>query len=518
MRKFVLAIICVTSNLAYTQAEVKLDSSAMQFAATITSADLKQHLTVLASDEYEGRETGEKGQKIAAEYVSNHFSEIGLKAIDENKNYLQEFELQSLKFSSSKINDGVLYQDFLFYGLENVSIQDKDFVFVGFGIENENYNNYEGIDVKGKVVLFLEGEPFVDGNSVITGSQELSEWASGSTKKIELAKSKGALESVLISAQTETDFALMASRLKHYYEKPGLVQMGTSRDARFSISETFAIKLFNSNEKKFQKVKSKLNKKANYVNKVEGGKITVELNVEEGVVGTENIIGMVEGTDLANEAIVISAHYDHIGVRDGKVFNGADDDGSGTVAVMELAQAFAEAKKAGHGPRRSIIFMGMTGEEKGLLGSEYYSENPIFPLENTVTNLNIDMIGRLDEDHEDGNYVYLIGTNMLSADLHNISEEANKMYKNIDLDYRFNSLEDKNRFYYRSDHYNFAKHGIPVIFYFNGVHEDYHKHTDTIEKILFDKMENITQLVFYTAWEIVNRNEKPKVDKTDDGQ
>ena len=243
-------------------------------------------------------------------------------------------------------------------------------------------------------------------------------------------------------------------------------------------------------------------------------KVSINLNVDEQKVSTENVVGMVTGTDKADEAIVISAHYDHVGVKNGKVYNGADDDGSGTVAVMEIAQAFAEAKKAGFGPRRSIIFMGTTGEEKGLLGSEYYSENPLVPLENTVTNLNIDMIGRLDEAHPNNeNYIYLIGTNMLSQDLHDISEGANKVYKNIELDYTYNSLNDENKFYYRSDHYNFAKHNVPVIFYFNGVHEDYHKSTDTVDKILFNKVENISQLIFYTAWEIANRDEKPKVDK-----
>lgn len=266
-------------------------------------------------------------------------------------------------------------------------------------------------------------------------------------------------------------------------------------------------------KKKLSKIKSKLVAKPNYCIKIKPSTITIELKIEEDKIQTENIIGMVEGTDKASEAIVISAHYDHIGIKGETVYNGADDDGSGTVAVMELAQAFSEAKKAGFGPRRSIIFMGMTGEEKGLLGSEYYSNHPVFPMEKTVTNLNIDMIGRLDEEHpEDENYVYLIGTNMLSQDLHDISENANKTYNNINLDYRYNSLEDPNKFYYRSDHYNFAKKGVPVIFYFNGVHEDYHKSTDTIEKILFNKIENITQLVFYTAWDIANRDEKPKVD------
>ncbi|MCK6649408.1 MAG: M28 family peptidase, partial [Bacteroidia bacterium] len=239
--------------------------------------------------------------------------------------------------------------------------------------------------------------------------------------------------------------------------------------------------------------------------------ITVK-NLTEKVIA-ENVLGYVEGTDKKEELIVITAHYDHLGKEGDVVYNGADDDGSGTVAVIQLAEAFAKAKKEGKGPRRSMLFMTVSGEEKGLLGSSYYVENPEFPLKNTVCDLNIDMIGRLDEKHSNNsNYIYLIGSDKLSSELHQISESANKTYSNLELDYTFNDENDKNRFYYRSDHYNFARKGIPVIFYFNGVHADYHKETDEVSKIDFNKMEKITRLVFFTAWELANRNERIKVD------
>jgi len=227
----------------------------------------------------------------------------------------------------------------------------------------------------------------------------------------------------------------------------------------------------------------------------------------------ENVLGYIEGGDLKNELIIITAHYDHLGKHDSLVFNGADDDGSGTVATLEIAEAFMLAKKAGHGPRRSVLIMPVSGEEKGLLGSKYYTENPVYPLEKTVANLNIDMIGRLDDWHDTANYVYLIGADRLSQELHDISEEVNEKHIGLNLDYTFNEEDDPNRYYYRSDHYNFAKNNIPVIFYFNGVHEDYHKTTDTIEKIDFQKIENITRLVFLTAWELANRDERIVVDK-----
>ncbi|WP_109300576.1 M28 family metallopeptidase [Aquimarina sp. AU474] len=231
---------------------------------------------------------------------------------------------------------------------------------------------------------------------------------------------------------------------------------------------------------------------------------------------SENVLAFIEGTEKPEEIVVLSAHYDHVGKdSSGNIYNGADDDGSGTVSLLEIADAFIQAKKDGNGPKRSILFLHVTGEEKGLYGSRFYTENPVFPLENTVTDLNIDMIGRIDEKHEDedkNNYVYLIGSDRLSTELHEISEEANTKYTKLDLDYTYNAENDPNRFYFRSDHYNFAKHNVPIIFYFNGVHEDYHKPSDTPDKIEYDLMAKRAQLVFYTAWEVANRSERIVVD------
>lgn len=230
---------------------------------------------------------------------------------------------------------------------------------------------------------------------------------------------------------------------------------------------------------------------------------------------SENIWAYIEGSEKPNEVIVISAHYDHIGIENGEVYNGADDDGSGTVALLEIAQAFSKAKKEGFGPKRSILFLHVTGEEHGLLGSSFYTENPLFPLANTITNINIDMIGRHDEFHNDSsNYVYIIGSDFLSTDLFTICENVNKNYVNLFLDYKFNAKTDPNRFYYRSDHYNFAKNGIPSVFLFTGVHADYHKATDEVDKIEFDALAKRTQLAFTIAWELANRENRPVVDKS----
>jgi len=228
---------------------------------------------------------------------------------------------------------------------------------------------------------------------------------------------------------------------------------------------------------------------------------------------SENIWAFIEGSEKPEEVIVISAHYDHVGIENGEVYNGADDDGSGTSALLEIAQAFQTAKKAGHGPKRSILFLHVTGEEHGLLGSRYYSENPLFPLANTVADVNIDMIGRRDALHADtNNYVYIIGANRLSSELDHISATMNQKYVGLDLDYRFNDPKDPNRFYERSDHYNFAKFGIPSVFFFNGVHADYHKKSDEPNKIEYDALEKRTQLAFVIAWELANRKDRIVVD------
>lgn len=234
----------------------------------------------------------------------------------------------------------------------------------------------------------------------------------------------------------------------------------------------------------------------------------------ENLPDSANIWAFIEGSEKPNEIVVVSAHYDHVGIKNGQVYNGADDDGSGTVSLLEIAQAFELAKKEGHGPKRSILILHMTGEEHGLYGSSYYSQNPLFPIANTVADVNIDMIGRRDEAHKDSNnYVYLIGSDYLSTDLFNICEEVNSKFTQLKLDYKYNDRNDPNRFYYRSDHYNFAKFGIPVVFLFNGVHADYHKATDEVDKIEFDALTKRAQLGFSIAWELANRDARIIVDK-----
>ena len=231
-------------------------------------------------------------------------------------------------------------------------------------------------------------------------------------------------------------------------------------------------------------------------------------------VKTENVAAIIEGSTYPNEYIVLTAHLDHVGIEDGEIFNGADDDGSGSMALLEIAEAFKLAELDGNRPKRSIVILHVSAEEKGLLGSKYYTDNPLYPLDETITNLNVDMIGRTDPTRSSNNdeYIYLIGTDRLSSMLHNTSEKVNNNTVKLELDYRFNVWDDPNRFYERSDHWHFAKNNIPVIFYFSGTHEDYHMPSDTADKIRYDLLTKRTKLIFHTAWEIANMEETISVD------
>lgn len=507
-------------------------NKATEYAETITPQDLKKHLLVIAADSLEGRDTGSPGQKKAAEYVAKHFIANGLLPTTKDANgapsYYQPYKLYQgawgdvyLKTKGKTFN---YQEDFFVNGLLNMPAETQlKTVFVGYGIESDTYNDYANVAVEGKAVVILEGEPKKsDGTYLVSESAEASKWSAPIAwqTKVQLALAKGAKAVIMISAKQNDEFSqevrrrsVMDRRFNRMTLKPA--EEALSNQAIFVVSDKVGAELLNTTTDKLQDFTSKLVNKGKIKAKHRpAGTIAVKAERIAKVIETENIAGLLEGSDKKEEIVVITAHIDHIGISpDGQINNGADDDGSGVVSVLEIAEAFAKAKKEGNGPRRSILFMMVTGEEKGLLGSSYYSENPLFPLENTVANLNIDMVGRVDEAHKDDpKYVYLIGSDKLSSELHAIGEEVNAKHIGYKLDYTFNDPNDPNRFYYRSDHYNFAKKGIPVTFYFTGVHEDYHRPTDTVEKIMFDKQAPIVKLVFYTAWELANRPERIKVD------
>jgi hypothetical protein len=497
-RIVILFVLGVCFNV---QAQV-YDTIADKYAKTILADDLSRHLHIIASDEYEGRETGKKGQKMAMNYLINEFQNFGIKPYNKDS-YTQSFKLIEQKNTNIdvSINDKtfLVNKDFSFSpNVYSNRLLEGDVVFVGYGIETSEYNSYKNIDVKGKAVYILNGKP--------KKSKTEKEWKM--KEKIKLAKSKGA---VAVFYHIE-NYNEVLEKYEHYFSKPKMKLIEDVDDeaiAVIKLNRKMADEFFVNEKVSLKKITKKGLKKPISFSK----KYKLEINRPTTNLISENVLAYIPGTSKKDELVVLTAHYDHIGIDDSLVFNGADDDGTGTVTLIELAEAFIKAKNDGFENKRSILIMPVSGEEKGLLGSKFYTNNPVYPLENTVVNLNIDMIGRYDKEHEaDSNYVYLIGSDKLSSTLHKVSEKVNELYINTTLDYRFNDENDPNRFYYRSDHYNFAKNNIPVIFYFSGVHEDYHKSTDTVEKIDFNKTEKIARLVFHTAWEIINREERIEVD------
>ncbi|MDG1260828.1 MAG: M28 family peptidase [Flavobacteriales bacterium] len=520
MKKLVLIIGALCAGVA----SFAQDSLAMKYAATITPEELSEHLYILASDKFQGRETGEEGQKMAADFIANYYAGLGVQPVVEGS-YFQEFPLRSERTvnASMKVGDETMAfsEDFYFFPGFDASQIDAQAIFLGYGIDSELYNDYEGVDVKGKVLFVLSGEPMnKEGISLVTNEERVSEWSGDWRVKRDAAQQKGARALVVVN----DDYDKYLGRIKYWLENPGM-RLDMEREEKEEVLPTFFIKpaalqtLFDEAKVgKLSKFKKKISAKGTPQTKAFKLPVSINIKREQKQFTSENILCYIPGSDplLKDELVVITSHYDHVGMDGDKIFNGADDDGSGTVTVMEIAEAFKMAADEGNGPRRSVLLMNVSGEEKGLLGSEWYVTHPIFDLKKTVANLNVDMIGRKDADHEDGNYIYVIGSDKLSTELHDISENANSTYTNIALDYTYNDPNDPNRFYYRSDHYNFAKNKIPVIFYFSGVHEDYHQPTDTPDKIMYEKTAVIGQLIFYTAWDLANRDKKIVVDVVSD--
>lgn len=494
-----------------------------EMANTITSSELKNYLTVISSDDFEGRETGTEGQRKAAKYIAEQFKMMGLPTVGEDDSHFQNiaFTRERWKDIELNINKKKFKHQWQYYAYPNTNsdkhIETKKVLFLGYGIDDEKYSDYKGVNVKDKVLLIYDGEPMTkEGVSHLTGSKETTNWTSNWRKKAKIAFEKGANAVLII----DNNFKKNLQDFNKF-----LLTTGMRYGAGEFPEKNYANNLFISTEvakaligKNYNKVISARDEiKASGQPKNLKLKAKLKLNQKKAVrqVLGSNVLGFIEGTDekLKHEVVVVTAHYDHLGKKGESIFNGADDNGSGTSSVLEIAEALVEAKSKGHGPRRSVLCMLVSGEEKGLLGSKYYSEFPIFPLENTVANVNVDMVGRVDKRHKDNpNYIYVIGSDRLSTDLHKINEDANQNFTNLELDYKYNDPKDPNRYYYRSDHYNFAEKGIPAIFYFSGTHKDYHKPSDTIEKINFEKMEKIAKLVFHTTWELANRDERIKVD------
>ncbi|MBK7938311.1 MAG: M28 family peptidase [Lewinellaceae bacterium] len=490
------------------------------FAAGITAEDLKPLLDQLASAEMEGRETGEAGQRKAADFIAAQFKAAGLPGVADRNGYFQKISLQNdtwkdigLKVGEQEFKNRTDFYVFPAFNQDIPKLELKEVVFVGYGIEDRKYNDYGNTDVKGKAVVFYNGEPIDNsGKSLVTGSEFRSDWSLDWKKKVQVARKKGASMVFIVDADIAESLKSNRQLISTRGWKPA-TYMGDKQPDDFVnnmfISPAVAAAILGKKADKAEDAISALRSGKEFKPVKVKAKIEVRLDKETRTLEGSNVVGFIEGTDpvLKNEYVFVTAHYDHLGMSDSTViYYGADDNASGTSGVIEIARAFADAKKKGVGPRRSVVCMLVSGEEKGLLGSKFYVDFPLFPLEHTVVDINIDMIGRVDNAHLDNpDYIYVIGADRISPILHEINETSNKYYTQLALDYKYNAPDDPNHYYERSDHYNFAERGIPVVFYFNGTHADYHKPTDTADKINFNAMAKRAQLAFYTAWDVANR-------------
>lgn len=511
-------LLCTAALTVAVSAFAQKNATAIKYAQVITAEDAKKQLSVIASDAMEGRETGKPGADRAAKYLAGEYQKIGLLPANNGSYFLNIpltntiFNFKSFTVNGSELAYGKDYN--ALGGAGTQTIKASEVVFAGYGTEAELAN----ADLTGKVVLII-GEPKPGATPAPAEGRQRGNFGSAA-----LRSKNPAL--ILLVGNVRPGMAGKVSErvaLKRADAQTAVPRQGAARTLTLTISPAVADQLLKSGGKTYEQLKTSATE-ATATTQIFKAEVSADYATEVKDAKAVDIVAYMPGSDpkLKDEVLVFSAHYDHIGMLPegtpgDRINNGADDDGSGTTGILEIARAFSKAKKDGKGPRRTILFLGNVGEEKGLLGSEYYSEHPVFPLANTVTDLNIDMIGRRDPAHKDSpDYCYLIGSDKLSTTLHKISENANNTYTNLVVDYKYNDPKDPERIYYRSDHYNFAKHNVPIVFYFDGVHEDYHKVSDEVSKIDFPLLVKRAQLVFYTGWDLANRDTRPAVDVTND--
>lgn len=515
------------SNLA--QTVTKKNSPARQAAENITAAQLKDYLYFLASDEMEGRDTPSRGLDTAAKFMATLLSRWGVKPAGDNGTYFQRMwvvrKSTDMAASTAELNGKKLVYGEDFYSAGTNGTANAPLVFGSHGWfhKAKGIDGLSGVDAKGKIVVVYSEEPLPQGLTQQDFQQ--GNYGTDYADPIVNAKNKGAAGLIVVAnSRTQGNWATISRRaggggrvqiegLGAAGNDPGIPYIVISQKTAQSLFEgesgnpltTAGMKAFDL----------QAGKRANLNTVVKTDKIP-----------TQNVVGMIEGSDptLKSEMVVLSAHYDHDGVRpnapgEDKIWNGADDDGSGTTAILAMAEALAKSPKK---PKRSMVFLWVAGEEKGLLGSEYFVKFPTVPIDKVVTNINIDMIGRSrkaadanpkNKDLSGENEIYVIGSNMMSSKLGEVTNSVNKGYLNMTYNLKYDDPKDPNRFFFRSDHFNFAVNGIPAVFFFNGVHEDYHQAGDHPDKIDYARMEKIARTIFLTMWEIGDLKERPKVDK-----
>lgn len=505
MKKLLLICLPFACSLAMAQN----NDPAARFAELITKEGLQNKLSVIASADMEGRETGYPGQKKAAAYIEEQFKSFGLKP-GNGSSYQQLFPVYQDMLSNQvlRVNGRSFSWDKDYaYNMQSLPGSGdwtyNQFVFAGYGIVDsaKNIDDFARLDVKNKMVIVLDGGVAAPAGGARRG------FFNPNGAKVMSARLRGAAGLLIVSSEfprptatpTKGRMTLQAPAVPT--GTPFFVATVSDELASALIGRTYRVPFSD-----FKDVN-----KGNYTAELKLSATKINQTLE-----SSNVIGVLPGTDKKDEYVFLTGHYDHLGRVGDVIYYGADDDGSGTVSVMQMAEAFSAAAKKGNKPRRTIIFMTVSGEEKGLLGSQYYSEHPTIDLAKASADLNTDMVGRVDTERKTAdslNYVYVIGHDKLSSDLPVINEGVNKKYTNLVLDYKFDDPNDQNRIYFRSDHYNFARKGVPILFFYDGMLlADYHKPTDTIEKINFDLMQRRVKMIFHTAWEIVNRDNMLKRD------
>ncbi len=483
---------------------------------SINTDDLKKFDTYLSSDALQGRETSYEGQKLAAKFIAEHFRSLGLKPVGDNGTYLQHYPVELVRISDessialrtpSETKRFSWVKDFVTFGGRDTTVTAKA-VFVGF-MDNA-LPSEKAASLVGKVVFVVVGQ-----RRALTDTSAFQVRRRG----LQAPSFPNSVATIIVlDEEGPASYSRLASQLGAMGMTRGRMQLkgeSSSRPGRpmpltFYASPSVAQALLAGTGKSLNDLRQQAFMDSVFAPVVvDNADITIDLKMANEAREAENVVGLIEGSDpvLKKQVVVFSAHYDHLGVgANGAIYHGADDDGSGTSMVMELATAFAKNPEK---PKRSLLFLTVSGEEKGLLGSSYYTSHPIIPLEETIADFNTDMIGRMDTTHEktkDVPYTYLIGSDKISTELDSILQVANRESDNIQFDYTYNNPDDPNRFYQRSDHYNFARRGVPIAFFFTGVHADYHRPTDTVDKILFDRMKKIGQVVYYAGWKTANFN------------
>jgi hypothetical protein len=499
----------------------------------VTASRLRDYLTFIASDELEGRDTPSRGLDIAALYIAQHLSSWGIKPAGDNGSYFQKVPLDFSKVDTDKTTLKIGGQTYV-YGRDflsnfvNGNVVDGSMVFAGNGwvIKSKNINPYQGIDVKGKVIVVGAGVP-----KGVTQADLQGPDGGTYTSPVLYAQQNGA--KAIISVVGYNNLANWELSRYNASEK-GIVQFGTPQTPitipTFSVTPRVVQAIFQGEKASGNSIFSKLVAQDVLPDSFDLRplrRVNATVTIRSEKIHTQNVVGILEGSDpvLKNEYVAIGAHYDHVGMNpnasgEDKIWNGADDDGSGTVSVMNIAQAFASGAQR---PKRSILFIWHAGEEKGLWGSEYFTDHPTVPIGSIITQLNIDMIGRFqnagDENHPQNKElpkpgeIFTIGNSMMSTELGQIADDVNKSFLKLNYNPKYADPNDPNRFFYRSDHFNYAKHGIPIIFFMDGSHADYHQPSDSVEKINFEQMEKVARTIMATGWELANRAKRPTVDK-----